>query len=421
MKAFTLLVGATSLIIAGCAAYFSVRGIGLLFAGFMIPVMIMAASLELGKLVAASFLYRRWRKIPIFMKCYLSAAVLMLIGITSLGIYGYLSDAFNKTSTRVALYESNIEQLRSKNAYLNEQITSVNNTAATVDDKANDAITNFQDIYDKFIARQDGRKTALLERLANLDKERNALEASSGGLFSSKKKKIAELKEVQSEERTSIKESLTAIDSENKAEYDSFLVKVEDLRTKTGEVDVSKDIENYYDEIQVNETEVLKFQELIGNTDIGSFKFIAKTFNMELEQVVKWFMIVIVIVFDPLAVCLVIGYNSMLTSRANSIHNDGESDESDSGDSKQPMSSIPPPTPSIQEDVDESQLTSGEGISKTITDAKASTLKTSTSDVSIDPKLGKLPKRAMHALNTLKKTKELNRSDVVQFLKDNEK
>ena len=71
MKAFTLLVGATSLIIASCAAYFSVRGIGLLFAGFMIPVMIMAASLELGKFVAASFLYRRWRKIPMFMKCYL--------------------------------------------------------------------------------------------------------------------------------------------------------------------------------------------------------------------------------------------------------------------------------------------------------------------------------------------------------------
>ena len=59
----------------------------------------------------------------------------------------------------------------------------------------------------------------------------------------------------------------------------------------------------------------MNLRELIGNTDIGSFKFIAKTFNMELEQVVKWFMIVIVVVFDPLAVCLIIGYNSMLTGR----------------------------------------------------------------------------------------------------------
>lgn len=314
MKVFTLLVGGTSLLIAGCAAYFSVRGIGLLFAGFMIPVMVMAASLEIGKLVAASFLYRRWKKIPLFMKFYLTIAVFTLIAITSLGIYGYLSDAFNKTSTRVALYESNIIQLQDKNVHLKDQIESVNQAADTVDDKATEAIDNFQKIYDSFIARQDVRKAGLDTRLSALDKARNDLEAAPGGIFSSKKKKLAELAEVQKPERESILATVTTLASENKEQYDSFLKKVEDLRSKTGEVDVRTDIESYYDQIKANEEEVLNLRELIGNTDIGSFKFIAKTFNMELEQVVKWFMIIIVVVFDPLAVCLVIGYNSMLTA-----------------------------------------------------------------------------------------------------------
>jgi hypothetical protein len=313
MKAFTLLVGGTSLLIAGCAAYFSVRGIGLLFAGFMIPVMVMAASLEVGKLVAASFLYRRWKKIPLFMKFYLTIAVFALIGITSLGIYGYLSDAFNKTSTRVALYESNIGQLQDKNVHLKDQIGSVNQAADTVDDKATEAIDNFQKIYDSFIGRQDIRKAGLNTRLSALDKVRNDLEAGPGGLFSNKKKKLEELVASQKPERDNLQETLKIIASENKEQYDSFLKKVEDLRTKTGEVDVRTDVESYYEQIKSNEEQVLELRELIGNTDIGSFKFIAKTFNMELEQVVKWFMVIIVVVFDPLAVCLVIGYNSMLT------------------------------------------------------------------------------------------------------------
>lgn len=329
MRKFSLLVGATSLLIAGCAAYFSVRGIGLLFAGFMIPVMIMAGSLELGKLVTASFLYRRWKHIPIFMKTYLTAAVVTLILITSLGIYGYLSDAFTKTSTRVALYESNISQLESKNKYLEEQIEGATSAASTVDDKANEAIANFQSIYDSFVTRQDKRKQTLVDRLSVLDEERNKLEASSGGLFSSKKKKLQELSEAQKDERTEIKNTLTQIDEESKKEYDSFLTKVDNLREKTGEVDVQKDVNDYYDQISLNDDKILEYKELIGNTDIGSFKFIAKTFGMELEQVVKWFMIVIVVVFDPLAVCLVIGYNSLLTpNKKNDSLVSQESDDS---------------------------------------------------------------------------------------------
>lgn len=115
MKPFSLVIGATAFFIAGCAAYFSVRGIALTFGAvstFTIPIMLMASSLEIGKLVAASFLYRDRKSSNTRLRIYLSLAVLLLIGITSAGIYGYLSQAFEQTLSQVDGYESEISSLQ---------------------------------------------------------------------------------------------------------------------------------------------------------------------------------------------------------------------------------------------------------------------------------------------------------------------
>ena len=101
--------------IAGCAAYFSVRGIALTFgavSSFTIPIIIMASSLEFGKLVAASFLYRNWHTCNRTLRTYLLFAVVLLIGITSAGIYGYLSQAFEQTLNQVEGYEKEIVSLQ---------------------------------------------------------------------------------------------------------------------------------------------------------------------------------------------------------------------------------------------------------------------------------------------------------------------
>ena len=100
-KLFPLLLFCVSVLIAGTAAFFSVKGIGLLFAGSFLPVVIMASSLEIGKLFAVSFLYRKWKEIPITLKLYLSSAVVLLIAITSLGIFGFLSDAYQGTKNKI--------------------------------------------------------------------------------------------------------------------------------------------------------------------------------------------------------------------------------------------------------------------------------------------------------------------------------
>ncbi len=101
--------------IAGCAAYFSVRGIALTFgavSSFTIPIIVMASSLEFGKLIAASFLYRNWHSCNKTLRSYLLFAVFLLIGITSAGIYGYLSQAFEETLNQVEGYEKQIASIQ---------------------------------------------------------------------------------------------------------------------------------------------------------------------------------------------------------------------------------------------------------------------------------------------------------------------
>ena len=93
-KQFNKLIGASALTIAGSAAFFSVFGLSKLFAGAQLAVIIMAGSLEFGKLVAASFLYRFWDKINPLHRTYMTIATVILVLITSAGIFGFLSNAY---------------------------------------------------------------------------------------------------------------------------------------------------------------------------------------------------------------------------------------------------------------------------------------------------------------------------------------
>lgn len=84
---------ATSLLVAGVAAWFSVIGLATIFSGSYWPVIIMGGVLEIGKLVTAGFLHINWNRINGLMKSYLATAVVVLMLITSLGIFGFLAKA----------------------------------------------------------------------------------------------------------------------------------------------------------------------------------------------------------------------------------------------------------------------------------------------------------------------------------------
>lgn len=140
-KYFPLYVGISALFVAINAAYFSIFGLSKLFAGATLSVIVMASSLEFGKLVGASFLYRYWHKIHGLMKTYMLIAVVLLIGITSMGIFGFLSNAyqeakvgFEKESTLLLNYEDRLAQLQEDKIFLKEEL----------EDQVNDLPENYR-------------------------------------------------------------------------------------------------------------------------------------------------------------------------------------------------------------------------------------------------------------------------------------
>jgi hypothetical protein len=120
---FPWLLGASALFIALCAACFSVYGIASLFAGAAISVIIMGSSLEIGKLVGVTFLYRYWSKTKTYLKIYLSLAVILLMVITSLGIFGYLSAAYQKSSIEFGVIQEKIKTTEAQKVFYQDKIT----------------------------------------------------------------------------------------------------------------------------------------------------------------------------------------------------------------------------------------------------------------------------------------------------------
>jgi hypothetical protein len=239
MNWLKFLVGFSALIIAGCAAFFSVTGLGVLFSGASTAVMVMAGSLEFAKLVAATYLKQTWDEIKGFNKWYLTIAVAILMMITSAGIFGYLSNAFQAQSLQlqqvdreILVYTTKIEQNTAQITQLNTQLGQLSSTQSTILEK--------------------GKVNSRL--LRSID---------------SKDRQVAQI---------------------NK--------KIEGLQT-----------ENAKNNEKINE---IKIANLGLEKEVGGFRFIAEAFGMELKNVVKFFIFLIVIVFDPLAIALIIAFNGLI-------------------------------------------------------------------------------------------------------------
>jgi hypothetical protein len=236
------LVGFSALIIAGCAAFFSVTGLGVLFSGAATAVMVMAGSLEFAKLVAATYLKQEWDNIKGFNKWYLTSAVALLMLITSAGIFGYLSNAFQAQSLKlqtvdreILVYQTKIDQNTAQITQLNTQLGQLSSTQNTILDKGKVNSRLLRSIDQK------DRQTAQINK------------------------------------------------------------KIEILQT-----------ENAKNNEKINE---IKIANLDLEKEVGGFRFVADAFGMELKNVVKFFIFLIVIVFDPLAVALIIAFNGLISDK----------------------------------------------------------------------------------------------------------
>ena len=233
------LVGLSALIIAGCAAFFSVTGLGVLFSGAAASVMVMAGALEFAKLVAATYLKQEWDNIKGFNKWYLTSAVALLMLITSAGIFGYLSNAFQAQSLKlqtvdreIAVYQTKIDQNAAQITQLNQQLGGLSQTQSTILEKGK--VNN-----------------RLLRSIDAKDKQTAQINKKIGDLQDQNAKNTEEINKI-----------------------------------KLSNLDLEK--------------------------EVGGFRFVAEAFGMELKNVVKFFIFLIVIVFDPLAVALIIAFNGLI-------------------------------------------------------------------------------------------------------------
>lgn len=276
MNLFSILLGTSAIFVAGCGAFFSVKGIGLLFSGSFWATVLMASSLEFGKIMATSFLYRYWTKINKLLKIYLTCAVVVLMGITSLGVFGFLSQAFYSTKSDLDSIQSELTLLENKKSSSNSQMASNNERIQTLTDTRKNQENNLTKV---------------------LDQSTTTTVSKSGGFFGKdSQEKVIDKKSVELKSK-----SLEGMQS-NISSLESSIEKINNIN---GSLLI---------EINTLDNSIISLNKQITKSDIGTYKFIAKAFNVDIETVVKWFILFIVIVFDPLAVSLVLAYN-IVTNR----------------------------------------------------------------------------------------------------------
>lgn len=255
-KYFPYIVAISAISISFSAAFYSIFGIGKMFAGASTNVMVMAASLEFAKLVIASLLYRFWDEINKALKVYLTIACFVLIVITSAGIYGFLSSAYQETANKVENVDKNTAVIEKRKQMIQRQL----------------------DQAEKQLELKSNRQNTLSDM-------RNRQQSNADNLIA------------QNKSASSVRTQMNQLSKESKTLDDDIKVLQDSIASKTQ---------------QINDLD-LEILDLSSNNDIaneiGPLKYIAKITGKSLDQVVNWFIIALMLVFDPLAIALVVAAN----------------------------------------------------------------------------------------------------------------
>lgn len=250
---FPYLVYTAAFALAGSAAYYSVFGLSKLFSEQAIAVIIMASTLEISKLITASYLHRYWNKITILLKSYLVTAVFILMMITSIGIYGFLISAYQTTADKLTVTEKQTQVIELKRERFQEQLT-------------------------EYVAE----KTQLNQSINELTKglSNNVIQykdAETGQLITT----------TSSSTRKTLERQLT----ESKSQRDNVALQIEALTDSVTTLDLQiLDLES--------NNEVA--------SELGPLRYVAELTQQPMNRVVNWFIMIFIFVFDPLAITLLI-------------------------------------------------------------------------------------------------------------------
>ena len=252
-----LLVALSALSVSGSAAFYSVFGLSKLFAGASTQVIIMAGSLEFAKLVTASLLYQYWNTINRWLKFYLSIAVLVLMVITSGGIYGFLSGAYQETATKSEFLDKSLVVLETKQNRFEDTKNDLNIEKVQLNKTISDLRTSLSNPAQVSYYSEDAGQVITTTSSST----RRALQK----------------------------------------ELDATINDRNNLNLK---------LEAVQDSIMRLDTELLELE--IGNEEqreLGPLKYLAEITGKDMGQVVNWFLLLIIFVFDPLAIALVVAAN----------------------------------------------------------------------------------------------------------------
>ena len=343
----------SALSISGVAIFYSVIGLATIFPGAFVPVVIMGGVLEVGKLITASWLYRNWKFTPFMLKTYLTTAVIILSLITSMGIFGFLSKAHLEQNLasdtliqRITILEDKIE---SEKMSIERQTLIIDRAEKAISRDTGTASGDIE-VQQSIIADANEKLKTLLavetntvrdlnDRLKVLDKNVSDVLTSNKSFFN-EEKAAADLKASQKEERAEIaikvKEAQERI-AELKADHKVEIAKAQEIiaNMRSGSQDnkgaFTKEIENAEQKIFdsqgridlfIVEKQPLEKEMLTLEAEIGPVKYIAAlavdwgiTDNVETSKAVRWVILLLIVVFDPLAVLLLIAANQSLMRR----------------------------------------------------------------------------------------------------------
>ena len=248
VRIFPFIIALSALSVSLSAAYYSVTGLSMLFAGASFAVIIMAASLEVAKLVIASLLYQYRNTLPKLLKVYLTIAAVVLVLITSAGIYGYLSSAYQKTADQTSIVESKISSLESK-------------------------------------------KKLFEETRDNILKEKQSIATLQGTLSQASTTQFTD------------KKGNLVVKSNNAA-----IRNIESASKSNDKLSAKIDVVN--DSIFSIESKILAIKtESTADSELGPLKYLSALTGVPMDKIINWYILVIIFVFDPLAISLVIAAN----------------------------------------------------------------------------------------------------------------
>ena len=255
-RIFPFLIALSALSVSASAAFYSISGLSKLFAGAAFAVIVMAASLEVAKLVIASLLYQYRKTLPLILKAYLSIACIVLILITSMGIYGFLSAAYQDTANREGNTEARVVLIETKRDNVKEQLEIYTEEKTSI----NIAINNLRNgLANNTIQYRDRETNQIITTTSS--STRRALE---------KQLDQAILRQ-------------TEING-----------KVDSLNTKIFEY----------------ETEIVETRIEDGSTsELGPLKYLSGLTGTPMDKIINYLLLTIIFVFDPLAIALVIAAN----------------------------------------------------------------------------------------------------------------